>query len=391
MAATVLQLSIGTDELDLNDGVTWALMSGWIPQVARRRRSVLGGRSPYEDVGEMIPLAVLAGSAESALTAIQELSKYLDHAARWAAGGEDDPVVLSYLPANSSLSSALQALVVDVPAPMMELPTGMHRELETGEFGPIYVHLLRRGLWLGASSSESVTKANNPAILTKDTGAALDVPGPTYVELTDVDGSTALIEDGYILFTDVAPVSTYGRNFQIYDASDMTSSEFGEEVDTTHKAIGDNVERIDAASNQTGSLTISNVLAEVKRLSVFVAVRNNNASAWKIRVRSTGFSEVTGRWYWIDTSSTQPRIMYIGTLISSWPSYAHLVIDVETAESTGTLDINYAVVFPHGQNSQIIGILGDDYNDEAYARVLKINHGSLTDEGPLLYVETDTS
>jgi len=280
----------------------------------------------------------------------------------------------------------------DVPEPTLELPTTMHRELETGQFGPIYVHLLRRGLWLGSSNSKTVTAADNPVILSKDMGTALSVPSPTKVTLDDIDASTELIQDGYILFTDVPVNSTYGKNFELYDAADMSSSEFSSTADTTYKAIGNNVMRINAASNQTGTLTIANVLAEVKRLSVFVAARNNSSSTpWKIRVRSTGFSEVTGRYYWIDGSSTQPRIIYIGTLISSWPSFADLKIDVETAESSGTLDINYAVVFPHGQNSEIIGIFGDDYNSEAYARLLQIDHRSLTDESPLLYVETDTS
>lgn len=388
--STLLKLIAGETEIDLNDGSNYELLAGWTPRVARRRRSVLGGRGVYEDVVESIPLRVFGATTAAALAALRALALALEQADRWRNGEDVAAVVLRYQPHDSSLSDPLQVAVLGLPdgaEDLLALPQTFNRDLQVYEINPVYVELVRRGTWLSSATSKTVAATSNPAILTADMGAALTVPGPTKVTLTGIDASTPLIGDAYVLFTDISPQSTYGRNLALYLAAEMGSSEFGSVDDSANNAAGDDVMRIDAAANQSGSLTLSEVAAEVKEISIFIAVRNNSGAVWKVRARSTGYSTTVGRWYVIDADASQPRPMYIGTLISAYPSHYNVVIDVETEAGSGTLDINYAVVFPHGDASQIVAIIGDTYNDEAYERVMQIDHRALTHDTPLLYVE----
>jgi len=54
----------------------------------------------------------------------------------------------------------------------------------------------------------------------------------------------------------------------------------------------------------------------------------------------------------------------------------------------GMLDINVIAIVPLGSGTHILGIYGDDYNSEAYARVITVDPRALTHISPLVGIET---
>lgn len=388
--STTLYISNGTDTIDLNDGVNYGLLSGWIPRVAKRRASLAAGVSSHLDIAETIPIRVFGATAAAALDALADLAAACDNIQRWRAGDNVDPWVLYYAPNGSSLSQPLSALLVDAaPAgDLIGLAANFNETIRAYEINPVTLTLTRRGLWLTEETTKTAAAANNPAVLTVDFVDALPIAGPTKVVLTDIEADTELIGSGYLLFTDISPQSANGYNFKLYDAGDMTGANFASTADTTNKAFDGNVMRIDASSNTTGTLTISEVNAGVNRLYIFAAVRNNNATAWRIRARSVGYSENTGQWFDIDTSSTSPRWLAIGMVGALTPNHVDILIDVATDGSTGTLDIAGIVILPDGANSRIIEIIGADYDDNSYERAIAVDPRALTHDDPLFGVET---
>lgn len=388
--ATILRLTNGAETIDLNDGEYYGLIEGWVPRVARRRSSELGGRSVFEDVQETIPIRISGSTEAEALAKLARIASALDRVAQFAQGNEIAPWVIEYQPEGSTLSAPVQALIVDTAAAgqdLIQLPVTFNKYIRAYEINPVYVPLTRRGLWLGEIQAAKDNGAENPSVITVDLIESLPVPGPTQIKLTAIEASTPLIDDAYILFTDIPPESAAGFNFAVYDYADMSSTEFAAEADTDD-AIGGFVMQIDAATDQTGTITVS-VGAERKQLYIFVAVRNNHATTtWKMRAVSGGYQALATRWHTIDASTTNPRIVALGLLSSNIASHSTIDLEFVTAGSVGTLDIGHVVVFPRAPNSQVIAIIGGDYSSAAYTRLINIDHQSLTALDPLLGIET---
>jgi len=169
----------------------------------------------------------------------------------------------------------------------------------------------------------------------------------------------------------------------------MTSGDFSLEDDSAHLAFGDDVLQIDAASDQTGTITIPNVYAEASRITVFAAIRSNHASTrWSVRAGSSGFATTRDRWQDIPLNDNQPQIMYIGTLANQLASHVNINLDFRTSGSVGTLDVNYIMIFPHDASSRYIAVMAGDYSSAGYTRNLVIDHRILSHTTPNIYIET---
>lgn len=391
--ATTLQLSDGVTTLDLNDGISYGLLKGWIPRVARRSAGLLGGRSLYGPVTESIPIRVMGSTAAGALAALGDLAEMLDRVQRWA---DRDPTIapwiLTYQPDGSTLSQPLTALV-ESAAPsgdLLSLPATFNEYLKGFEINPVIMTLTRRGLWLTSEATATAAAADNPAVLSASFGARLDIAGPTAIRLTGISAGTDLMDTGYVLVSDADPQSLYGENFAIYDATLLSLSGASLVADAGALAVGGSVARLDAETSQTATLTIPSVEADQRIIYLFAAARNNHASTtWRIRPKSTGYADTIGRWQTIDATTTDPRILSLGLLAGSAPSHINVTVELETAASVGTLDINYIAVFPGGGYGQIVKINAGDYGAAAYARQLVIDHRSLTHLDPIAGVETE--
>lgn len=390
--ATILKITNGEDTINLNDGVNYGLLKGWVPRVARRRVGEAAGRSLYEDVTETIPIRIFGESEADALSKLQAIGAALNDIQEFANGAEIDPWVIQYQPNGSALADPVQALIVGAGSAndLIQLPATFNEHIRGYEISPVYIPFTRRGLWLGETQTDSVTTANNPHFLhaTHLTNEDLKTPGPTQIKITGFDAGTDIIEDAYILITDaVLKPSASGYGWKLFDYSDMSSSEFSNQADSANKAINDNVKRIDAASNQTGSITVS-MGAQKRAVFVFVAVRNNSSTIWQIRAVSTAYSGIATRWQTIDASTSNPRIISLGQLVSTVSKHEDIDIEVQTEGSTGTLDVGHIVIISVTPYTHVLGLFSGSYSSAAYERLINLDPRALTALDPIIGVET---
>lgn len=390
---TSIELVGQFDTIDLMAGINYSLVS-WAPAVAARERRIIGNISPYTNVVETIVLDIHGETAAEARAALETLNDILEQADAWYLGENVPPVIVRVHMFDSEEAEPLQSVVMgraeDSPY-LLRLQPNFNDQQAVFEIENVEIQFIRRGLWLAPAEERTmVLPKTNPALMTLDMGERLSRLSPTTIRITGFDDSTPMIGSGFLIVTGVSPVSSFGRNIQIYKAADMNGgTAFSTEDDSAHLAHDDDVLQIDAASNQSGTITINNVYAETTRISLFAAVRNNSSSAaWRVRPSSTGFVTTYDRWRLIDPSSQQPRIIFVGTLANQAGAHINLQLEFETDANEGTLDLNYLAVVGHDQNTNYITINGDDYSNAAFPRSLVVADRSLTHRTPLLYIET---
>lgn len=349
---TILKLNRGSNgTLDLNDGVHYALLKGWRPRVTRRRNSQLGGRNPFAEVDEAIPLRVFSTiSAADALTHLEKLVLALEQAANWYAGGNVDPVLLEYRPEGSSLTSPAQAAVLGSPAQaneLLELPVGYNELLQAWEINPVTLPLTRRGEWQGALQNSIVGVGTYVMeIISSAFVSGMDLPTPVRLEFAEsVQGYT--VANGYILTADAA------AKLQIAEAEALTGvGGFGGSwavvADSANRARGGSVHRYTAASaGNEGTLSGMSVTVPDRRVGILAAVRNNANVNWLLtaRISGPGMSGFRLRTVVVDNSTTNPRVVFLG-LASSFQGVQQVDILVRPDDATGspTLDFDWVTV-----------------------------------------------
>lgn len=391
-----LRLTDGATTVSLVDAANYALAAGgWPPGVSRRTLSRLGGQSSYAPVEEEIQVNVFGNTTAEALAAVEALAELLDQADAWAMGRHVKPVWIQARAQGSTLSDPLQALVLEGNAgrPFIAPPPTYNDNLMVAEVGPITIRFVRTGLWLDANQTEAGTAVgvyglSNPDVMRVNFGQALPLLAPTTIKITNFPAGAQLIDDAYVLYTDAPVESTYGTNFKICNTSSMMATNFTSVADTANHAHNGGVFRIDAGVSQTGSLT-ENIQAEVREIAIFAAVRNNSTSTtWRMRAVSSGYAEIYGNWATIDAASQTPRIIALGKLSNESGIHTTIGIEVETDDTSGTLDVNYVVPLPYGASAGYIGITGKAYNADGFTRNLVLDPRELTHKHPLVYIET---
>ena len=387
----ILRLTNGETTLNLVDNQSFSLVEGgWSPAVASRRISQLRGYGPYNPVVETLSLWVYGDTVAETIRNFTQLVTLLDQADAWSLGDRVAPVLFQVQIQGSSLEEPLSAIILgraSDDAPFVVNPPTFNDTLTVFQIGPISIQFLRSGLWYGEEIEGEAAGQVTPSIFTVDLDEEEQVLSPTRIDLNGFAASAPMLGNGIIALTGVSRFATYGVNLGIYAAENMTSSEFTPVDDSANLAHGDDVMRIDAATNQTGTLTVSNVYADVARLSVFAAVRNNSGTSWRIRPKSTGFVTTVDRWQDLEPT-TQPQIVHVGMLANQVGAHVNISIEVETEGSTGTLDVNYIAIFPHDASSQHVAILAANYSAAAYERDLVIDHRVLTNLMPNIWIET---
>lgn len=390
MSYSTLELVGEQQTIDLLDGINYALVS-WAPAVSARSRRLLGSYSPYDDVEERMTLNVYGQSVSEALDALDAITIILEQADAWRMGDAVEPVHIRVRMEGSSLTEPLEAVVAGRPdsGPSVMLQPTFNHDIMLYEIAGVEISFIRRGLWLGPEVEKALPYSlTNPAIMTVDMLAEERRLSPTTVRVTGFSAGTRMLGGGFLLISGVAPASQHGNNIAIYNAAGMSSSEFSTVDDSANEAHGDDVKRIDAASNQTGTLSIAAVNSSVSRISVFAAVRNNSATTWRVRAVSTGYVRAEDGWRVIDASSQKPRIVHVGSLVNQSGSHLNVQLEFDTAGNTGTLDVNYVVIFGEEAGTGYIAIADSNYSSEAFPRALVVDPRATTHRTPLIYVET---
>jgi hypothetical protein len=343
---TILTITDGTDSVDL----VWhnranrkfiGARDGWAPSIPVRMRSRMGGKGPYDDVSEELEYHVCGESAVETLANHAKLVRLLDNADAWSDYVTGmAPVIIRWAPegASQALSCVIVGRANENDAAVMQ-PNTMSRDLKGFMIAGVRGRFLRRGLWLGRQEQVSSSSAANPNILTATFATSVDVASPVMIELGGFDPSVfASLSAGVLL------IARSSSRLSIIEAEALTASGYTSVADSANDARGGSVLRYTPASTSyanSGQLT-SGVLAW-RRIGVYAAVRNNSGSTtWRIKCQledEAGNSDTTSETP-IDTSTTNPRIVFLG--VATLPASAHRFrFQIAASAASGTLDIDY--------------------------------------------------
>lgn len=331
---------------------------GWAPAVPPRRARV---------VEEEIELHVLGDTAAIALANLGRLALLLDQAERWAADESGvDPVKVQYQPNGGT--RVLEALIVGRASgdqtENLSLPMTMNSTLNAMMIEGVRVRFMRRAKWLDVEEDVSASSfLAVPDVMTRTFTTSHTTRSPLAISI-EQNGSNTLDTPGTIIVTKDT------SNLLIAEAETIITAAASGSLSTVadgNFCRGSNVRRYTPASASTFvKLTLGNSWlsaladAETRAMMVFLALRNNSASAtWQVRLApykaARPLTKSTERL--VDTSTTQPRVMALG------PIYApagfqgfDLEISVSTVSGSPTIDFDYvvAVGIPDEETTRII-------------------------------------
>lgn len=316
---------------------TYFIASGeWTPAVAGRRRNLLGGVGPWEDVEEEINCIIRGASPSDVYASAEALYRLLDQAERMVAGEITDPehdavttnpVVIQWAPLGSAVASdtaPLSALVLgraDNDGAALNLTPQWDSVGYTYQI-PVRIRLRRRGQWL--QHTEDVGE-NNAGGTNVTFAAEIDYPSPSRIVI-DGDRHNDVWRAGLVAWS--------GNNNQIRvlnagSASTVAGSPTAatnaqlSSLATTANVMRWQAQAVDLFENALGNLiggdTRRNVTVHVWAK---VANRSVTASFW---LQTAMFSQSNEYIYsngakgtaWaahIPPGSTDPQIVYVGAI-----------------------------------------------------------------------------
>jgi hypothetical protein len=352
-ATMALKVTDGTTTVDLvyhsvsNPG--YQLSQDWAPQIAPLRRNELGGHGPYEHVVEDIPIRIFGTSAADAYSKAHTLNVLLDQAERWWLKKQSvNPVKLYYSPPAatvSSIASPLRAIILgradNDDGNMLTLPPTFNKGVGGYVIDGIHLKLLRRGAWSGASDNTGASgSAANATVLTQAFGVTHPTSSPLSVEIGGFNKtSTPTIKAGYLC------VGSQSSDVQVVEAEGGTAAKFTSVNDAANLARGNNVLRYtptDVLAATSGSISLTTTGGAP--VAVIAAVRNNSATTtWLLHANLSG-TVAAGSTpdIAIDASSTQPRLVLLGTVVGN--VLTSLTLTVTASAASGTLDIDFLIV-----------------------------------------------
>jgi hypothetical protein len=395
--AYTLKITDGSTTVDLTGTDGYQVVGEWAPQIATRRKSKMGGRSPYNDVEEQMTIVIKGTSTANALSKLATLSELMDQAQSFGRGGNGTAVQLEYLSAGSSASS-VQAVILG-PAgdgPMIEL-AGDFSETEVGGgkyIRRVYLTFLRRGLWLGATEAKSSSESNNnpTKVATSSFSNTADILNPLDIKIkvNRVSGS-AVQANAYVLLQ-----NGIDKIYKV-EAEDLSTLSSGGTFSTPAETDASGLELLRytfTGSGQTGeAYDPSPALDATSGTMAFFCSADNNTGAdliLQMQMRGVGSNEVTGPRIVVPSGNNVPHIYPLG-ILSVQPAIDYIELNLNAADATedvnGTFDLDYlcgVVIDENAHIVQLTNILEEDTDVD-----LHFEHRLDSHLSPLVY-ETDS-
>lgn len=356
-----LVITDGTLTAILADGLGGAtsfapLRGTWGPAIAARRRAALG-RGPWDDVTEEWEMIVKGTDAATAMSNLETLTRLLDNADRfWRLGENVSPVLLKYAPQGSTIFSTSNPATCLILGRSPGDNTSLNLPLVFNDVGmlfeirPVYLRFLRTGEWLNPTSEQAVTSAAaNPTVQTANFASTLALASPLKLSVSFNFGGGGAA-DANASAPAVVLTATNTTRLQIYEAeSGSLGTNVTSTADAAGKARGGSVARY-APGVLSTSITIDIAAGSFdgncRRLAIWAPVRNNSATTtWSLRANAqhNSTNNAAGPTVAVDTSSTSPRLMFLG-ILSSRLSIQKIQFVLTASAASGSLDIDYFVV-----------------------------------------------
>lgn len=347
--------------LALTDGITtinliyhsvsnpgYQLAQDWAPQIASLRDNELGGQGPYDTVVEDIPVRVFGTSAADAYAKVEVLNRLLDQAQRWWKKKQSvNPVTLRYSPPGATISSAgapLRTMILgraDTNTSMLSLPATFNKLANGYIIDGIRLRILRRGAWSGPADATGASgSAANGSVISQAFSVSHPISSALGVEIGGfTKTSTPIIKAGFLC------VGSQSSDIQVVEAEGGTATGFTSVNDAANLARGTNVLRYTPTTTSPAtSGAISLTPTGGAPVAVIAAVRNNSPTTQFLL--HANLAGVVGAGatpdVLIDTSSQQPRLVRLGTVVGSVLSTVSLTATALAA--AGTLDIDFLIL-----------------------------------------------
>lgn len=367
--ATTVQVSDGTTTISFVDtsGIN-LLRQNWAPKIATRSFEKRAGVCPYNDVEEVLNVAITGSSTSDLLSQIQDLIALMEKVYEWRENDENDAVTFSYAPNNGSDTSS--ALIVDLPEDWLTMPN----EFEFGVgnivfLQPVTIKFIRRGLWYTGTTTGTGSAATEPAVATRTWTGAESLHSPVkfaITGLTGVNNAGARVNcKGYFVWAKGDAPLSGGPVIYVYDSASFTASGFSSNTSGINSAgLGGSVYRATASSAATKTLSLTGAMGakarpEKGRYNILLRLKNNSATTtWTINYEINYDQTdrvLTSRNVILGTDHTDPMILNLGSVYSEH-MYDHtsLRINVTPSSATGsgqTMDIDAVCIFELTQNS----------------------------------------
>lgn len=362
-ALSVLTITDGTTTATLTDTAKYGLLAdGWAPQVAARRTSVLGGR-PYASTTEEIRLNVYGTTMANAFANLAIIAQLIDQADRWYRGEAVAPVRIEYLPQGSILAATVRTLVFGFAgdAGPVALPGNFNDRLMLYEISDVSIRFVRDGAWYGTeeflvTGTAPLTSVNSGPFTNSATHLS-----PVKVEIGPLpeSGTIPAYDTGYLLLADRA------ARLQVIEAeAAMAFGSFTTDADAAREPSGTGVLVYTPPDTLENFSMIASVsLGTPRYVGIVAAIRNSHATTtFQVRVELNGshgpssVSQGSTRPYFVDASTTDPRIVLLGVVTCNDDPVAIRVL-VQASAAAGTLSIDYfALINLDDPTSRIVAI-----------------------------------
>lgn len=350
-------LSDGTTTLNLLDNIHYGLDS-FDFVVAALQQSELAAGGPYQVVEQSISVNVFGDTPIACWDNATRLITLLRQSAMWA---RDIPVSYVRLAVQTDYSATLVGCDVLGSTGPDDPLMGLEPQIIEPIFGYRYVlqgvqlTFKRSGAWEAAvENSVTSNTITNPAVMLATFGSS----NSNYSRIR-VGGQGPSNTPNFLRFGNYGMVLLANDDDKIKvvdSASFNTPSKVTNVVDTTNDALGGSVRRFEASTTELTPFalipsTASGWLTAKRRIGVYIAARNNSASVTfyaRANVANVNNTPLYTGYTEIDTSSTQPRLFYLGLVTSRFdlaPSYSiYINVSASTTSAAHTLDIDYVVL-----------------------------------------------
>lgn len=351
MATPYLVITDGTTTITIqaaSGAVGNYALRRWIPTVAGLRRSLLGGRGPYEDVVEEMQLTLIDTTAAGCYTRLETLNTLLDQAERSYYGEDRTPVYIHFAPAGATVSSdsaPLKARIIGRASGNETSGVGLEPSYDGVSFTfqlDITLRFLRMGEWLLNDQSASSSATDNGTVASVDLTTATNLQSPTDISMTKVVLQSSR---AFVILSDEEKIDVL--NVDTMTATGYTafddSAKFARNTNVLRYTPPDMVENSSGSKNTTAS---TGVQLTSGIFAVFANIRNNsNTTSYTMRVKLTGDGPITYTpYHYIPpyTSAAYPQWQFIG-LAYSWRLLS-IIINLQASAVSGTLDIDTLVI-----------------------------------------------
>lgn len=329
-----------------NGGLWYKIESGWGPRVAGLRQSQFGGRGPYEDVQEEIPVSVGGSNAAHMYANVSALKGLLDNANRWYRNEAASATLFKYSPEGATISSAASPLQVATWGAELELPSGWPNIPASG--GAVWssgltMRFTRKGEWLHNTQSASASGTNgSPVALTFASAAGYF--SPISLEATNTY-TTASIPVYLCVSTGIS--GYYGLQQFLPTTLLVGDARWGwSTAGSVLNSTGASTLRFNPSAASSGSaysLTSGTQVYKDRSYSMFVSAKNNSPTisySVKIGILNTVFVGVFGSDFIIPAGASNPNI-YAGGVVSLRDNSANPNIAFGCTPSSSAASTNY--------------------------------------------------